>query len=84
MDLLSIKSAGKAVSTSALGMLQIFGFFMGGLSFESLHKVLHFFIRVFPQTIFIYALVFAIARLPQRKSQMPFEARNVPAWQRSL
>jgi hypothetical protein len=73
MDLLTIRSAEGSVTISAFGMLELWGFFMGGITFESLHKALHFFLRTFPQTVFIYALVFASARLLSLKSRMQMQ-----------
>ena len=69
MDLLTIRPAVGAASISALGMLEIWTYFMGGVTYESLHKVLHLFVRSFEQTVLIYALLFAVARLVQRQTK---------------
>jgi hypothetical protein len=62
MDLLTIRSATGAATVSSLGMLQIWNYFSGGLSYDSLSGPFDFIIRNFWQTAMIYALVFGLAR----------------------
>jgi hypothetical protein len=83
MDLLTIRPAVGAASISALGMLEIWTYFMGGVTYESLHKVLHLFVRSFEQTVLIYALLFAIARLVQRQPKSDVEVPAAALPQRS-
>jgi hypothetical protein len=90
MDLLTIRPLAGPASISALGMLQIWGFFMSGITYESLHKVLQFFIRGFLQIVSIYVLVFGIARLvawmmaPRNQSLAAAAVPTTAAWPRSL
>jgi hypothetical protein len=63
MDLFTIRPLVGPASISALGMLEIWGFFMGGITYESLHKLLQYFIRSFVQIVSIYVFVFGLARL---------------------
>jgi hypothetical protein len=67
MDLLTIRPEKGSARLSAVGMLQIWTFFVGGITYESLHKVLHLFIRNFAQTLLIYLLMFTPARLLRRE-----------------
>lgn len=63
MDLLTIRHAEGRATLSTLGMLQIWTFFIGGLTYEALHVVFTFFIRNFLQILIIYVVVFAMIRL---------------------
>jgi hypothetical protein len=67
MDLLTIRPAKGAARLSAVGMLQIWTFFMGGITYESLQKVFLLFIRSFGQTLLIYVLVLTPTRLVRRE-----------------
>ena len=82
MDLLTIRPAKGPARLSAVGMLESWTFFMGGITSESLHKVLHLFIRTFAQTLLIYVLVLTPARLLRRKPP-PIHGPNVAMWPRS-
>jgi len=82
MDLLTIRPAKGAARLSAVGMLQIWTFFIGGITYESLHKVLHLFLRNFAQTLMIYVLVLTPARLLRREPP-PIRSPNVAMWPRS-
>lgn len=81
MDLLTIRPAKGAATLSALGMLQVWTFFMSGITSESLNKVLHLFVRNFAQTLLIYVLMDAPAQLLMRPARPPF--RDSAAWQRA-
>ena len=81
MDLLTIRPLKGAATLSPLGMLEIWTFFMGGITYESLHKVFHLFLRNFGQTLLIYVLIFTPARLLRRETP-PFRDPNPALWQR--
>ncbi len=54
---------------------------MSGVSYESLHKVLTFFFRYFPQMLIIYLGVFACARMFGTKRQPdPIVRAAPPPW----
>jgi hypothetical protein len=82
MDLLTIRPAKGAARLSAVGMLEIWTFFMNGITFESLHEVLHLFIRNFAQKLLLYVLMLTPARLLSRE---PPTIRDpiVAMWQRT-
>jgi hypothetical protein len=82
MDLLTIRPAKGAARISAVGMLQIWTFFIGGIAYESLHKVLNLFIRTFWQTLLIYVMMRTPARLLSR-GPPPVLDPNVTMSQRS-
>jgi hypothetical protein len=82
MDLLTIRPAKGAARLSAVGMLQIWTFFIGGITYESLHKVLHLFIRNFAQTLLIYVLMMTPARM-FRRDPPPIPPPNLAMWPRS-
>jgi len=67
MDLLTVRSAKGPARLSTVGMLEIWGFFMGGIVYESLHNLLLLFIRNFGQTLLIYVLVLTPTRLLRRE-----------------
>jgi hypothetical protein len=83
MDLLTIRSAEGAASISGLGMLQIWTFFQGGLTYESLHKLLGVFVRNFEQMVLIYSMILAPAWLLVRKSPNAPALPDLSVWQRS-
>jgi hypothetical protein len=65
---------------SVLGMLQIFSYFISGLTYEDLHIVFYFFVRNFQQTVLVYVVVFAFARSVSGGRQQPtLGASNVRA-----
>ncbi len=76
MDLLTVKPKSGAAALSALGMLQIWSFFLEGITYESLHKVLHLFLRNFAQTLVIYVLVFAASRQGRRPARTAADVPN--------
>jgi hypothetical protein len=80
MDLLTIRTVAGMATISALGMLQIWSYFVGGLSYEALHVVFYFFVRNFEQTMLIYAVVFGFARLVLRGKQSPVGVSNAASW----
>jgi hypothetical protein len=82
MDLLTIRPAKGAARLSAVGMLQIWTFFIGGIAYESLHQVLNLFIRAFWQTLLIYVMMLTPAGL-LRRGPPPIRDPNVTMWQRS-
>jgi len=82
MDLLTIRPAKGPARLSAVGMLQIWTFFMSGITSESLHRVLHLFVRNFAQTLLIYVLMLTPARLLRREPP-PIRDPNVVMWPRS-
>jgi hypothetical protein len=73
MDLLTIKSTSGQAQLSTLGMLQIWTFFLSGIVYESLHKVIHLFFRTFLQTIAVYVLLLLPVRLFKRGFKNPVE-----------
>jgi hypothetical protein len=81
MELLTIRPPKGAARLSPLGMLEIWTFFMGGITYESLHKVFHLFLRNFGQTLLIYVLMFTPARLLSRETP-PFRDPNLALLQR--
>jgi hypothetical protein len=83
MDLLTIRSAKGAARLSTVGMLESWGFFMGGIVYESLHNLLHLFIRNFGQTLVIYVLMLTPARLLSREQPRPIRDPNLAMWQQS-
>jgi hypothetical protein len=75
MDLLTIRHRVGMSTVSALGMLQIWIYFVDGLSYEGLHDVFYFALRNFWQVALIYAAVFGAARLLLREHpQIVFES----------
>ncbi len=82
MDLLTIRPAKGAARLSAVGMLEIWTFFMGGITYESLHKVFHLFVRNFGQTLLIYVLVFNPSRLFRREPPRIRDPHVAP-WQQA-
>jgi hypothetical protein len=82
MDLLTIRPAKGAARLSAVGMLEIWFFFMNGITHESLDKVLHLFIRNLAQTLLIYVMVLLPARVLRREPP-PIRAPHAVMWPRS-
>jgi hypothetical protein len=82
MDLLTIRPANGAARLSPVGMLVIWTFFLGGITYESLHKVFYLFIRNFAQTLLIYILTLTPARL-LRRDPPPIRDPNPAMWPRS-
>jgi hypothetical protein len=83
MDLLTTRSAAGVAALSALGMLQIWNFFISGLSYEGLHLVVYFFLRNFEQMVLIYVFVLGLARLILRNKQRTVGISPLPVWQRA-
>jgi hypothetical protein len=77
MDLLTIKSPSGQAQLSALGMLQIWTFFLSGIVYESLHKVIHLFLRNFLQTILVYLLLLAPLRVFNKGLRNPIDSGAV-------
>lgn len=63
MDLLSIRHRDAATALSAFAMLEIWWYFGSSLHYEALHNVSGFFLRNLEQTVLIYAIIYATARL---------------------
>jgi len=82
IDLLTVRPAVGKTSVGTLGMLQIWTFFIAGISYEGLHVAWYFVTRNFWQTLSIYVLVFGLARLMMVRTQTPPAAAAVPLWQR--
>jgi hypothetical protein len=82
MDLLTIKSPSGAPQVSTLGMLEIWTFFLSGIVYESLHQVIHLFLRTFLQTLLIYVFVLACSRLFSRGAPGRPAVSGAAAWQR--
>jgi len=83
MDLLTLRSAAGIGTVSALGLLEIWNYFAGGLSYDALTGPFEFIIRNFWQTTFIYALVFGMARWATAGGRDNVRALHVPALQSS-
>lgn len=83
MDLLTIKHATGLSTISALGMLQIWRFFNGGLMYEGLHSVFDFVIRNFWQIALIYVLVQSFARIVLPRNNWIGQTPSAPTWQGS-
>ncbi len=66
MDLLTIRDGNGPAKISALGMLQVWTFFLGGITYESLHKLLGVFVRNFVQMVVIYAVLLTPAWIFRR------------------
>jgi len=81
LDLLTIRPVAGMATLSALGMLQIWEFFLNGITFESLHSVFHLFLRYFAQTLAIYVLVLATSR-QARSAKTRAGPPNAAAWPR--
>jgi hypothetical protein len=71
MDLLTVKNVGHIAQVSALGILQIWNYFLSGLSYEALHLAFYFAVRIYWQTLLIYLALLAFGRL--------FSSRALPA-----
>jgi predicted cobalt transporter CbtA len=82
MDLLTIRPDKGEAKPSAMGMLQIWSFFISGITFESLNIVLLLLMRNFWQTLLIYVLVLTPTRIRHRE-QPPVPGPNPAPWQRS-
>lgn len=63
MDLLTARVAGEVAQVTALGILQIWNYFLSGLSYEALHLAFWFAARAFWQTMLIYLALLAIGQL---------------------
>jgi hypothetical protein len=83
MDLLTIRAATGVATISALGMLKIWNYFAGGLSYDSLAGPFEFIVREFWQIAFIYALVFGLARFFLGTKQTAVGASNLAALRQS-
>jgi hypothetical protein len=81
-DLMSVKSAAGRASLAVLGMLQIWNFFIMGISYESLHTAIYFVYRTFEQMVLIYVFVFGFARLIADKQPAAVGVSNLPTLQR--
>jgi hypothetical protein len=82
MDLLTIRSEKGPARLCTVGMLRVWDYFMGGVVFESLHNLLHLFLRNFGQTLLIYVLMLTPTRLLRRELR-PIRDPNMAMWQRS-
>jgi hypothetical protein len=82
-DLLTLRPARGAATLAALGMLQIWSFFINGIQFDGLHLVLYFVLRNFEQMVLIYVLVLGLSRL-LLSAQSPARLPAVPALQRGV
>lgn len=71
MDLLTVRIPGRIAQVSALGILQIWNYFLSGLSYEALHLAFYFAVRIYWQTLLIYLALLAFGRL--------FSSRTLPA-----
>jgi hypothetical protein len=80
MDLLTIRSESGKVTISAFGMLQVWTYFMSGITYESLNKVLMLFIRSFEQMLLIYVFIFALARGLIPKKAASINAIDLATW----
>ncbi len=83
MDLLTIRHRAGAATISALGMLEIWGYFNQGLHYEGLSNVLAFFVRNLEQMILIYVVIFAMARVVERSVKALLGYRPELQWQQS-
>jgi hypothetical protein len=63
MDLLTVREEGDVGHVSALGILQIWNYFLSGLSYEALHLAFWFVARIFWQTMLIYVSLLSIGQL---------------------
>jgi len=81
-DLLSTRNAAGVASVGALGMLQIWNFTMMGISYESLHTAFFIITRFFGQTILLYVLVFAVARMIADRRPVATGVSSLPTLQR--
>jgi len=81
MDLLTVRSVGGKVMLSTLGMLQIWNYFLGGISFEGLHLVVYLLFRNFEQLVLIYVFVFGVTRVLAMYLRAPAAATALPTWQ---
>ena len=81
MDLLTIRTPNGAARLATVGMLRAWGYFVGGLAYESLHGLLYVFIRNFGQTLLIYVLMLTPTRLLRREP--PIRGPNFAMLQRS-
>jgi hypothetical protein len=82
-DLLSLRPERGAATLAALGMLQIWSFFINGIQFDGLHLVLYFVLRNFEQMVLIYVLVLGLSRLVV-SSASEVRLPAVPALQRGF
>jgi hypothetical protein len=62
LDLLASRRADGAVLVSAVGMLSLWDFFLTGLSSESVHGWLTYYLRYLPQSIVLFLIVAAVGR----------------------
>jgi hypothetical protein len=83
-DLLTLRSARGTASLAALGMLEIWSFFINGIQFEGLHLVVYFVLRNFEQMVLIYVLVLWLSRLLTSARPSPAALTGVPALQRGF
>jgi hypothetical protein len=82
MDLLTIRPVKGPARLSPVGMLEVWTFFMGGITYESLQKVFLLFIRSFGQSLLIYVLTLTPARLLRRELRS-IRDPDVAMWRRS-
>src|SRR5260370_40051732 len=81
-DPLTIRPAKGAARLAAVGMLSIWHYFMSGVTYESLQRVLPLLLRNFGQTLVIYTLVLLPARLLRREPP-PIRTPHAALLQRS-
>jgi hypothetical protein len=81
MDLLTIRPEKGPARLSPVGMLTVWHFFMSGITYESLQRVLHLFIRNFAQSLLIYVLVITPARMLSRLPPPTMDPK-VAMWRR--
>lgn len=63
LDIFSIQTISGKVEISVIGMLSLWSNFLFGISADSLHVLFIGVVRGVPQYVFLYAIVFAIARI---------------------
>jgi hypothetical protein len=83
-DLLTLRSARGTATLAALGMLEIWSFFINGIQFDGLHLVVYFVLRNFEQMVLIYVLVLWLSRLLVSARRSPAALAGVPALQRGF
>jgi hypothetical protein len=84
MDLLTIRNSSGTADLSALAMMTLWMFFYRGITSDALSNAFVFIVRDFGQTVLIYVVVFAMARVLFGGRHARLEPSIEPGWQQAI
>jgi hypothetical protein len=84
MDLLTIRNPSGTADLSALAMMSLWMFFYRGITSDALSNTFVFIVRDFGQTVLIYVVIFAMARVMFGTRHARSEASIEPGWQQAI